>query len=175
MRQYFRVAPTGDILRAVSVTIRNMSNAPKPKLETPLGNLLPAYVTRVLAKNGINTVEGVQRVYPHDLLKIKGIALLRLRQIETALYPGKSFVPEHSQSSTHRPPAHQSPTQHVKGSSLNGALSTRTVRALARAGITTVEQLREAGPERLLRIPGFGIQKLQEIESAFFAKKMHKP
>lgn len=137
-----------------------MSSSSKPKPETPLGNLLPSHVTLILAKNGIHTVEGVRRAYPHELLKIKGIAMSRLRQIETVLYPGESFVPEQS-----LPPA-----QHVKSSSLNGALSPRTVRTLARAGITTVAQLREAGPERLLRIQGFGIQRLKEIERAFTRK-----
>jgi DNA repair protein RadC len=142
-----------------------MSSSSAPQPETPLGNLLPAYAIRILVNNGIHTLEGLQRAYPHDLVKIKGIGPLRLRQIETVLYSGKPIV-----RSRARPPSH-----HVEDSSLNGTLAPATVRALARAGITKVEQLREAGPERLLRIQGLGIQKLQEIESAFFAGKMHEP
>jgi DNA-directed RNA polymerase alpha subunit len=127
--------------------------------ETPLGKLLSAHVTSVLAKNGIHTIEELQRAYPDDLMKIRGIGKTRHWQIETVLYSGKSLVKVRI-----RPPA-----QHVEGSSLNGVLTPKTVRSLARAGIFTVVQLREADPERLLRIQGFGIQKLREIERVFFA------
>jgi DNA-directed RNA polymerase alpha subunit len=139
-----------------------MSRSPKPKSETPLSILLPGNTTSVLAKNGIHTIEAVHSAYPHDLLKIKGIGEARLRQIENILYPNKSLAPVRI-----RPPI-----WHVMDSSLNGALSPKTVRALARAGITTVAQLREAGPERLLRIQGFGTMKLWEIENAFFTGKL---
>lgn len=127
--------------------------------ETPLGDLLPLRVKIVLAKNGIHTVEGVQRAYPHELLKFRGMGMIRLRQIETALFPGKSYYLELGHA-----PAH-----HVKGSSLNGPLSPKTVRALARAGITTVEQLRAMKPKDLLKIQGLGVYKLREIERVLFA------
>ncbi|MEG0922640.1 MAG: helix-hairpin-helix domain-containing protein [Comamonas sp.] len=139
-----------------------MSSSSKPKSETPLGNLLSAHVTSVLAKNGIHTIEELQRAYPDDLMKIRGIGKTRHWQIETVLNSGKSLVKVRI-----RPPAN-----HVKDSSLNGALSPRTVRALARAGIMTVEQLREADLKRLLRTQGFGIQRLGEIERVFFAGKL---
>lgn len=126
--------------------------------ETPLGDLLPLRVMIVLARNGIHTVEGVQRAYPYELLEFRGIGMVRLRQIENALFPGKSYNLQ-----LVYPPAHL-----IKGSSFNGALSPRTIRALARAGITTVEQLQAMKPKDLLKIQGLGVIKLREIERLFF-------
>lgn len=126
--------------------------------ETPLGDFLTPYVKFVLEKNAIRTLAGVRKAYPHDLLKIRGIGMFRFRQIEAALYPGKKF----------EPPRELSPIRHVKGSSLNGALSPATVRILARGGITTVDQLRTMDLGELLKIERFGIGMLREIESVFF-------
>ncbi|WP_166656607.1 helix-hairpin-helix domain-containing protein [Comamonas sp. JUb58] len=130
--------------------------------ETPLGDLLPAYATTVLAKNGIHTVEAVRRAYPHQLLDMHGMGMLRFRQIETVLFPGKSFTPARIYS----------PVRHVKGSSLNGVLSPATVQVLARAGITSIEELRAMEPKQLMRLEGFGAGKLREIERVFFASEV---
>lgn len=125
--------------------------------EAPLEYLLPAYVTTVLAKNGIHTVEGVRRAYPDQLLKMRGIGMLRFRDIERAFFPGESFTP-----AMPRPPM-----RHVKDSSLNAILPPAIVLALARGGIMNVEQLLAAEPKDLLRIRGLGASKLREIESVF--------
>jgi len=114
--------------------------------ETSLNALLPSKVALILAKSGICTVEGVRKAYPEGLMRIRGIGMLRLKQIETALFPGKSFTPKRIRS----------PIAHIKGSSLNGTLSPAAIRALGRGGITTVQQLREMSSEDLLRIKGLG-------------------
>ncbi|MCS4292731.1 DNA repair protein RadC [Comamonas sp. BIGb0152] len=126
--------------------------------ETPLGDLLPSYVTRVLAKNGVHSVEGVKRAYPNELLKMHGIAMLRFRQIEAVFFPGQTFTPAQVLS----------PLRHISGASLNEPLSPVTVRALARGGITSVEQLQAMKPKDLLKIQGLGVIKLREIERVFF-------
>lgn len=132
----------------------------EPQSETPLGELLPKYVTRILARGGITTVEGVKKAYPHELLKMWGMGMFRFKQIEAVLFPGKSFTPARLYS----------PVRHIKGSSLNGTLSPGTVQTLARGGITTMEQLRAAKPQELLNIQGLGAAKLREIERVFFAR-----
>jgi len=124
---------------------------------SPLEGLLPPRVASILATKGIRTIEDVRNAYPHQLLKIRGLGLLRFRQIERALFPGKSFTPARVQS----------PISHVKGSSLNGVLNPATVRALARGGITTPEKLHDVTSKDLLKIPGLGISMVQEIEQVF--------
>lgn len=83
--------------------------------------------------------------------------MLRLKQIEAALFPGKNFAPVRARA----------PISHVKGSFLNGTLSPAVVRALARNGIVTVENLRLVSPDELLRLPGLGHKMLREIEQVF--------
>ena len=127
--------------------------------ETPLGDLLPPRVTGILQKNGIHTVEAVRRAYPHQLLKMRGMGMHQFKKIETALFPGNSYNLD----------LVYTPACYVKGSSLNGPLSPRTVRALARAGITTVEELRATDLKQLLKTEGFGMVMLREIENVYFA------
>lgn len=129
-----------------------------------LGDLLPKYVTRVLARNGITTVDGVRKAYPLDLLKMRGMGQLRFKQIETALFPGSSYTPARISS----------PIRQTKGSSLNGILSPGTVQALARGGIMTVEQLVGLEPEGLLKIRGLGVAKLREIEKIFYPSQHYE-
>ena len=129
--------------------------------ETPLGSLLPKYVTSVLARNGITTAEGVRKAYPHDLLNLWGLGLLRFKQIEAALFPNQWFMPERIYF----------PISKVKGSSLNGILSPATVLALARGGIMTAEQLCAMEPKNILQLRGLGSVKLREIERLFFPGK----
>lgn len=130
--------------------------------ETSLGDLLPKYVTRVLARNGITTVEGVREAYPHGLLNMWGLGLLRFKQIEAALFPGHSHFPEQTYFRICK----------VKGSSLNGVLTPATVQALARGGVMTPEQLIEKEPKDLLKIQGFGHAKLKEVEQVFYPSKL---
>ena len=143
--------------------ILSMQDDPQP--ETPLGDLLPPRVKIVLEKNGIHTVEDVQRAYPNRLLKMRGIGMLRFKQIEVVLFPGESFTPERVSS----------PIRHIKGSSLNGVLSPGTVRILAGGGVTTVEKLVAMEPEQLLKIHGLGVGKLREIERVFFVGEKREP
>ncbi|TDS68876.1 DNA-directed RNA polymerase subunit alpha C-terminal domain-containing protein [Comamonas sp. JUb58] len=51
---------------------------------------------------------------------------------------------------------------------LAGKLSNRAFNALARHNITTVEEVIAAYPERLLKLAGFGLQSLREVEAVFF-------
>lgn len=103
-------------------------------------------------------MEDVRKAYPHQLLKMWGMGMLRFKQIETAFFPGEAFTPTRVYS----------PIRHIKGSSLNGMLSPAAVRALARGGITTVDQLLAAERKNLMNIQGLGALKLREIERVFF-------
>lgn len=135
-----------------------LEDTPPLSLETPLGDLLPLRVKALLQKNGIHTVEDVRKAYPHQLLKIWGMGMLRFKQIEEVFFPGESFTPKRVYS----------PLPLIKGSSLNGMLSPAVVRALARGGITTVDQLLAAERKDLMNIKGLGALKLREIERLFF-------
>ena len=87
------------------------------------------------------------------------MGMLRFKQIEAVFFPDESFTPARIHS----------PLRHIKVSSLNGALSPAVVRALARGGVTTVDQLRATERKDLLAFKGLGATKLREVESAFFA------
>lgn len=139
----------------------NMPNAQRSIPETPIGDLLPLRVKTILERNGINTVEGVRRAYPNQLLKMWGVGMFRFKQIEAALFPGKSFTPARIYS----------PIRHIRGSSLNGALAPATVQVLCRGGITTIEQLLAMETKELLTIRGLGIHKLREIENFFYESR----
>lgn len=129
-----------------------------PPLATALGDLLPLRLKALLQRNGVNTVEDVRNAYPHQLLKMWGMGMLRFRQIEAVFFPGESFTPTRVYS----------PIRHIKGSSLNGTLSPAAVRALARGGITTMDQLLATDRKEMMNIKGLGALKLREIESVFF-------
>ncbi len=143
-----------------------MENMPNEESQTEslLGDLLPKYVTRVLARNGITTIEGVRKAYPNDLLKIWGLGALRLRQIERIISNGTFLIPIRNYSNTSQ----------IKDFSLNGALSSATVLALARGGILTAEQLCAMHPKDLLKIRGLGLVKLREIERVFFPSQQYE-
>ncbi|UXC18571.1 helix-hairpin-helix domain-containing protein [Comamonas squillarum] len=126
--------------------------------ETPLGDVLQPRVKRILERNGIHTVEALRSAYPHQLVKMWGLGMYRFRTIEKAFFPGKSFTPARVYS----------PVRHIHGSSLNGALDPSIVMALLSAGITTPEQLKAVTPAALLKIKGLGVNRLREIERAFF-------
>lgn len=132
----------------------DMPNTQTSISETPIGDQLPLRVKTILERNGIHTIEGVRSAYPNELLKMRGMGMFRFKQIEAALFPGKSFTPSRIFS----------PVRYIKGSSLNGVFAPETVQALARGGIATVEQLLAKDPRVLLKIRGLGIHKLREIE-----------
>lgn len=129
--------------------------------ELLLDGLLPSRITGILVKNGVRTTDELLQAYPHQLLKMRGLGMLRFKQIETAFFPGKSFIPGRIFS----------PISHVRGSSLNGALTPATVRALGRSGITTAEQLLKLSSNQLLKFPGLGVSMLQEIDKVFFSER----
>lgn len=126
--------------------------------ETPLGDVLQPRVKRILERNGIHTVEALRSAYPHQLVKMWGLGMFRFRTIEKAFFPGKAFTPARVYA----------PVRHIRGSSLNGALDPATVKVLFDAGITTPEQLKAVEPAELLKIKGLGVNRLREIERAFF-------
>lgn len=142
-----------------------MPDAQTPPPETPIGDLLPMRVKAILERNGIHTVEGVRGAYPNQLLKMWGMGMFRFKQIEAALFPGKSFIPARIYS----------PIRHIKGSSLNRALAPATVQLLCRGGITTVEQLFAMERKELLNIRGLGIHTLREIENFFQKYRNDEP
>lgn len=128
-----------------------------PQSETSLGDLLPLRVKAILEKNGVHTAEALRMAYPDQLLRMRGMGMLRFKQIEAAFFPGESFTPTRIHSTL----------RHIKGSSLNGALSPAVVRALAGGGVTTVDQLRATERKELLAFKGLGPTKLREIERVF--------
>lgn len=126
---------------------------------TPLDGKLPLGLIRVLAKNNIHTLEAVKRVYPEALLRMRGISIVRFRQIEAMLNPIEIYQPVYA--------APQFPDVH--DTALNTSfLPLALVRLLARNGIFNETQLRDAYPERLLGINSFGIGSLREVERIFF-------
>lgn len=132
---------------------------------TPLDGLLSERTIRILAKNGVDSVEAVRQAYPLGLLRMHGIGMLRLRRIEMALSPGQRYEPGFAAPAI----------RYAYDSSLNGKLPLVTVRALARAGIKTPEQLREAYPRQLLKIRTIGTGTLREIERVFFPEQRSAP
>lgn len=54
-------------------------------------------------------------------------------------------------------------------------LSSRTRNALIRSGITTAEQVVDAYPIRLLKLPGFGMTALRDVEKALFPWQQYAP
>ncbi|MFE1574443.1 DNA-directed RNA polymerase subunit alpha C-terminal domain-containing protein [Comamonas odontotermitis] len=55
------------------------------------------------------------------------------------------------------------------------ALSTRTFNILARHGVDTVEDIKALYPQKLLRLHGFGMTGLREIEAIFFPTLRYEP
>ncbi|WP_460481253.1 DNA-directed RNA polymerase subunit alpha C-terminal domain-containing protein [Comamonas humi] len=58
---------------------------------------------------------------------------------------------------------------------LPGKLSKRTYNSLARNGFITVQQVIKAYPHNLLRIHGFGLAALREVERAFLPGSCYIP
>lgn len=123
-----------------------------------LNGLLSPGTVQALARGGITTVAQLRAASRKDLLAMKALGPTKLWEIERASLLGKSFTPARVNV----------PIRHIEGSSLNGSLSPAVVRALARGGITTVDQLRAAEPAELLKIERLGVGMLREIESVYF-------
>ncbi len=58
---------------------------------------------------------------------------------------------------------------------LNKRLSRRTLNSLGRHAITTVDQVVEAYPERLLKLNGVGMTVLRDIERTLFPGQQFQP
>ncbi len=127
-----------------------------------LNGVLSPGTVQALARGGITTFTQLRAASRKDLLAIKALGATKLREIERALLLCKSYTPARVNM----------PSRHIKGSSLNGSLSPAVVRALARGGITTVDQLRATEPAELLKIERLGIGMLREIESVFFSSEI---
>ncbi len=125
--------------------------------ESSLNGVLSPGTVQTLARGGITTVTQLRAASRKDLLAIKALGATKLREIERALLQDKSFTPARVKV----------PIRHIEGSSLNGSLSPAVVRALARGGILTLEQLLAAKRKELMNIKGLGALKLQEIERVF--------
>ena len=133
--------------------------------KTPLHGLLSIGVVRILAKNNLHTVEAVKRAYPERLLRMPGIGIVRFRMIEAALI----------HSDTYKPIFAAPAFPEVPGSALkNSPLPLAIVRCLARNGILNDQQLRDAYPEKLLRIRTFGVNSLREVERIFFPGQQYQ-
>lgn len=133
---------------------------------TPLDGKLPLGLIRVLAKNNLHTLEAVKLMYPEALLHMRGISIVGFRQIEAVLNPSEIYQSVYA--------APQLPEVH--GSALQTShLPLALVRLLARNGILNETQLRDAYPERLLRISSFGIGSLREVERVFFPGQRYDP
>lgn len=130
-----------------------------PSVDTPIDDVLPISITRLLKRNGLHTVEAVRNASAKDLFKLKGVGIVRFRQIEQALNVDFRYLPKYV------PPA----APRVADSQLNGVLPIAVVRALARGGIKTRQELVEAYPEKLSRIRSLGPATLREIEQVFFS------
>ncbi len=127
---------------------------------------LSVELVRVLAKNNLHTLEDVERVYPEKLLRMRGISIVRFRQIEAVLNPGELY------QSVYAAP----PFPDIYGTALQGSLlPLALVRLLARNGITNETQLRDAYPEKLMKISSFGIGSLREVERIFFLGQHYDP
>lgn len=59
----------------------------------PLPKSLSIRALNALARNGINSVEQVVKAYPEGLLKMQGLGLESLRDIEMALFPWQRYTP----------------------------------------------------------------------------------
>ena len=73
---------------------------------------------------------------------------------------------------------HQQPMRNVRlppPTPLPGSLAKRTLNALGRHGITSVEQVVWAYPERLLRLAGFGLTALRDVERVLFPWRQYTP
>lgn len=126
---------------------------------TPLNGKLPPGLIRALAKNNLHTVEEVRNAYPLKLLRMHGIGRVRLQKIEAALIDGEAYA--HARNLP-------KPSK-VAGSLLEDLpLPIGLVRCLARNDIFTEQQVRDAYPEKLLRIRSFGESALRQVERVFF-------
>lgn len=58
-----------------------------------LQGLLPPHLWRVLARNGITTIEQAAQSYPEKLLLMPSVGPRTFRKIEESLFPGKHYAP----------------------------------------------------------------------------------
>ena len=58
-----------------------------------LQGLLPPHLWRVLARNGITTIEQATQIYPEQLLRMPSVGPRTFRKIEESLFPGQRYAP----------------------------------------------------------------------------------
>ncbi len=58
-----------------------------------LQGLLPPHLWRVLARNGITTIEQATQSYPEKLLLMPSVGPTTFRKIEESLFPGMHYAP----------------------------------------------------------------------------------
>ena len=133
-----------------------LNMADELETERPLGDLLPLRVKVLIQRNGVHTVDDVRKAYPHQLLKMWDMGMVRFKQIEAVFFLAQSFTPKRVYA----------PLPHIKGSSLKGTPLPRRRPSLGARGITTVDQLLAAERKDLMNIKGLGALKLREIEKA---------
>lgn len=66
---------------------------PDSPAATPLKGVLPPHLWRVLARNGITTIEQAAQSYPDKLLQMPSVGPTTFRQIEESLFPGMRYAP----------------------------------------------------------------------------------
>lgn len=62
-----------------------------------LKGVLPPHLWRVLARNGITTIEQAAESYPEKLLQMPSVGPRTFRKIEESLFPGKRYAPAQEQ------------------------------------------------------------------------------
>lgn len=70
--------PLSRLIAAPHMMLRMLD---KPLIETSLGDLLPIGVKTILEKNGVHTAEAVRMAYPDQLLRMRGMGMLRFSNI----------------------------------------------------------------------------------------------
>lgn len=72
----------------------NLESLPLPANQcVTLKNALPPELWRVLARNGIKTIEEAMQCYPEELLQMPEIGPRTFRKLEALLTPDRCYVP----------------------------------------------------------------------------------
>lgn len=123
--------------------------------DTPLQDVLPLNLWRLLARHDIRTVAQVEQLYPKKLWEMHYVGPVRFREIEKYLFSGKKYEPLDLSNPD---------VMLADGASLEGILPARVFRVLKRHRIETVMQLKAAYPLRLSEISGIGSKARHDVE-----------
>ncbi|MFE1574283.1 hypothetical protein ACFIQG_21165 [Comamonas odontotermitis] len=182
------------IERILFPSCQHVSAEPEVLRSISLEDSLPQRLISILKKNQINTIEELRSAYPRDLLSIYGIGFFHLRTIEKAFFPTQQYIPQkrrgYLRKKTNNEPRiisifspskdteiHNNANENRSQASftLNSKFSNRTINVLLRHGFKTREEVMSAYPERLLRLTGFGLNALREVERNFFPGQFFSP